>query len=320
MAFSPETYVLIMGKGGQANGLATLNGSGKIPESQLPSYVDDVQEGYYYDGAFYADEEHTEEITGETGKIYADLDTGYIYRWSGSEYVQVGGIEYTAGNGIQINEGVISLPQKYYEYLYEITYEKPTIATLTPNWAAGNVEIGNSVSVTSVTHKETNADNVDGTLTLSYGGSAVVTGIAASNTNATITPSSAISVTRSTAGSATLTLSGTDTHGNNFSKNASKTFYVPKFSGSSAQSSVSASDILAMTRSENYVTTLTMASAGYVYWTTTGTITQVTSGGFDVPMEAPTTLSLTINGLTVSYKCYRTTGELLAGTHSFEIS
>lgn len=37
MAFSPETYALIMGKGGAANGLATLNGSGKIPESQLPS-------------------------------------------------------------------------------------------------------------------------------------------------------------------------------------------------------------------------------------------------------------------------------------------
>ena len=89
MAFSPETYALIMGKGGAANGFATLNGSGKIPESQLPSYVDDVVEGYYYNDKFYADAQHTEEITAATGKIYIDLSTGYSYRWGGSEYVNV---------------------------------------------------------------------------------------------------------------------------------------------------------------------------------------------------------------------------------------
>lgn len=308
MAFSPETYALIMGKGGKAGGFASLDSGGKVPSSQLPSYVDDVVE-YASRSSFPA--------TGETGKIYVAIDTGYTYRWAGTEYVQIGGIEYTAGNGIQITEGVIALPQKYYEYLYEITYEKPTVATLTPNWPSGNVEIGNSVSVTSFTHKETNSDNVDGTLSLYYNGSRVVVLIQPSDTNATVQAS--ITVTRDTAGSATLTLSGTDTHGNTFSKNASKTFYAPKFSGYNAAASVSAADILAMTRQETFVTTLTLAADAYIYWTTTGTITKVTSGGFDVPMEAPVTVSLTINGLSVSYKCYRTSGKLLAGTHSFTI-
>lgn len=64
---------------------------GKIPSSMLPSYVDDVVEGYYYDGAFYSDSEHTHEIDGEAGKIYVDLVSNYSYRWSGSLYVQVGG-------------------------------------------------------------------------------------------------------------------------------------------------------------------------------------------------------------------------------------
>lgn len=91
MAFSPETYALIMGKGGAAGGFATLNGSGKIPESQLPSYVDDVVEGYYYNDKFYADAQHTEEITAATGKIYIDLTTGVTYRWGGSVYIPIGG-------------------------------------------------------------------------------------------------------------------------------------------------------------------------------------------------------------------------------------
>jgi len=56
--------------------------NGKVPSSQLPSYVDDVLE-YASRSAFPA--------TGETGKIYVALDTNKTYRWSGSEYVMVGG-------------------------------------------------------------------------------------------------------------------------------------------------------------------------------------------------------------------------------------
>lgn len=89
MSFSPETYALIMGKVGKAGGFASLDSGGKVPSSQLPSYVDDVVEGYYYNDKFYADAQHTEEITAETGKIYIDLTTGYSYRWGGSEYVNV---------------------------------------------------------------------------------------------------------------------------------------------------------------------------------------------------------------------------------------
>lgn len=53
---------------------------GKVPASQLPSYVDDVLE-YANTGAFPA--------TGESGKIYVALDTNKTYRWSGSSYVEI---------------------------------------------------------------------------------------------------------------------------------------------------------------------------------------------------------------------------------------
>lgn len=63
--------------------------SGLIPARYLPSYVDDIIEGYYYNNAFYKDSTHTQLITGETGKIYVDLNTDLTYRWSRSAYVEV---------------------------------------------------------------------------------------------------------------------------------------------------------------------------------------------------------------------------------------
>lgn len=60
--------------------VATLDSNGKIPASQLPSYVDDVME-YASSSGF--------PLTGETDKIYVALDTGFTYRWSGSQYVRL---------------------------------------------------------------------------------------------------------------------------------------------------------------------------------------------------------------------------------------
>lgn len=87
------TYVdgnfLDVSQKGFAGGVASLDSTGKVPSSQLPSYVDDVIEGYYYNGNFYSDSAHTELITPETGKIYVDLDTNKTYRWGGTTYVEI---------------------------------------------------------------------------------------------------------------------------------------------------------------------------------------------------------------------------------------
>ena len=74
---------------GSANGLAELDSNGKVLSSQLPSFVDDIIEGYLSGGKFYKESAHTTEITGETGKIYIDLTTNKTYRWSGSAFVVV---------------------------------------------------------------------------------------------------------------------------------------------------------------------------------------------------------------------------------------
>lgn len=74
---------------GAANGVAELDSSGKVPAAQLPSYVDDVIEGYLSGGKLYKEQAHTTEIIGEAGKIYVDLATDKTYRWSGSAYVVI---------------------------------------------------------------------------------------------------------------------------------------------------------------------------------------------------------------------------------------
>lgn len=65
---------------GANNGVATLDSAGKVPSTQLPSYVDDVLE--YDNLAGFPG-------TGEAGKIYVAKDTGKVYRWSGSVYVEI---------------------------------------------------------------------------------------------------------------------------------------------------------------------------------------------------------------------------------------
>ncbi|RZA03027.1 MAG: tail fiber domain-containing protein [Sphingobacteriaceae bacterium] len=65
---------------GVANGYASLDGTGKVPSSQLPSYVDDVIEVATFSSL---------PATGETGKIYITVDTNYEYRWSGSTYIRL---------------------------------------------------------------------------------------------------------------------------------------------------------------------------------------------------------------------------------------
>ena len=68
---------------------AKLN-NGKIPENLLPSYVDDVIEGYYLSNKFYETNSTSgKEIVGESGKIYVGLNNNKTYRWSGSAYVEI---------------------------------------------------------------------------------------------------------------------------------------------------------------------------------------------------------------------------------------
>jgi len=73
------TFIAATEKGANS-GVATLDATGKVPASQLPSFVDDVIEA----ANFAALPE-----TGEAGKIYVTLDDNKTYRWGGTTYVEI---------------------------------------------------------------------------------------------------------------------------------------------------------------------------------------------------------------------------------------
>jgi hypothetical protein len=71
--------------------------SGKVPASQLPSYVDDVLE--YANFAALPG-------TGESGKIYVTIDNNKTFRWSGSSYIE---ISASPGSSDSVTEGSTNL-------------------------------------------------------------------------------------------------------------------------------------------------------------------------------------------------------------------
>ena len=73
---------------GVANGVATLDTTGKVPASQLPSYVDDVIEGTYVNTTTFNDSEGSP-VTPESGKIYIDTTTNKEYRWGGTQFTPI---------------------------------------------------------------------------------------------------------------------------------------------------------------------------------------------------------------------------------------
>ena len=73
-------------------GIAPLGENGLVPARYLPSFVDEVVSGYYYNSKFYEEASHTTEITPDSNKIYVDMtdpDASVAYRWSGTAYVQI---------------------------------------------------------------------------------------------------------------------------------------------------------------------------------------------------------------------------------------
>lgn len=105
-----ETWKNGIGNKGAANGVAGLDSTGKVPSTQLPSYVDDVIDlinfvssnptsgmtigNKYYNTTskkiFTATSTSAGvESTPEAGKIYINIATNKTYRWSGSTMAEI---------------------------------------------------------------------------------------------------------------------------------------------------------------------------------------------------------------------------------------
>ena len=205
------TYLKVAQKG-VANGLAELDANGIIVSSQLPSFVDDVIEGYYYNNKFYKESTHTTQITGETGKIYVNLESGTdqnkTYRWSGSAFVVISetlALGETSSTAYRGDRGKTA-------YDHATDSSRLTTATASGLYKVASTAQGHIASLTAVTKADITGLGIPGSDTDRYVNSAAFADATSADANNPV--------------KMTLTRAGSDT--------ASVTAYIPKVSSSSA--------------------------------------------------------------------------------------
>lgn len=141
---SALTYTpLDSAKVGVADGVASLDANGKVPASQLPSFVDDIEEVSGIDNA---------PETGETDKIYVDTVTNKTYRWSGTAYVEISAsdiVTASENNGyIKINGTDVKVYEPVQADWNETNINSPAFIKNKPTIPNG-VVVDNTLSETS---------------------------------------------------------------------------------------------------------------------------------------------------------------------------
>lgn len=138
---------------GANSGVAELDSNGKVPSSQLPSYVDDVLE-YSSQSSFPA--------TGETGKIYVDTSTNTTYRWSGTGYVAIGSslaLGETSSTAYRGDRGKIA-------YDHATDSSKLTTAQSSGFYKIATTAEGHVASVAAVTKSDITDLGIPGSITI----------------------------------------------------------------------------------------------------------------------------------------------------------
>jgi hypothetical protein len=155
LGFTPENIA----NKATANGYASLDGSGKVPSAQLPSYVDDVLE-YANLAAF--------PVTGSSGIIYVTQDTNKTYRWTGSAYVE---ISPSPGTTDSLTEGSTNL-------YYTNTRARASLS-FTAGSGAYNSTTGAITIPTNTTHLTNGSGYITGNQTVTLSGDASGSGATA---------------------------------------------------------------------------------------------------------------------------------------------
>lgn len=137
---------------------ADLDSNGKVPSSQLPSYVDDVEE-YTSKSSFPA--------TGTTGKIYVDTTTNLTYRWSGTAYVEISpslALGETPSTAYAGNKGAANAEniQTILGYFDSDGYAKTAITAI----AAINDKNGRDITATYVNKTVNSIESMAGSLSV----------------------------------------------------------------------------------------------------------------------------------------------------------
>lgn len=225
---------------------------------------------------------------------------------------------------------VLYLNEQYAEYLKQVTYANPTVAAFSMSPAGTSVEVGTTYTPTSLTHRETNVQNISGKLKFTSSKKAGYSlNIDPSSTSATVSLSGqGLAYTLGASDSVTFTLAGESTENTNpsgmdFSTTVTISSYFPCYYGANGSAEIANVTGLTKKNSGSIVGTYTIdvAANQYVWFVTRGTISKVTSGGFEVPMKAPDTVNLTFGGTSYAFKAYRVEGQVtVAGSYTYTVA
>lgn len=301
------------------SGLRPKN-NGTFPLINAPDVLVDETSDTRLDEALAATDEHFKGVS-----VDPESGTMTFTRESGETVLVTPQPAIEAGDGIEVSGNTVSLPRAFYDYLDEQTYLKPVIDEFFIPGFEGEAELGTSIDVSEIRHSESNPENIAaGTLNLMISTSSrdpVLSGIEPSETLA-VRQFGPMTITRDTPGTRFFTLTCRDTKNNVISKSVTRTFYVPKFLGSSAAAGVTAQEILSMSKGRSMPANITLSGTAYIYFVTNDTISTVKDAatGFGVPIEAAERQMVSINGINISYRVYRTSSRITAGTYSFIIS
>lgn len=141
---------------GVPSGVAELDEAGFVLQSQLPSYVDDVLE-YANFAAF--------PVTGEAHKIYIAIDTHLIYRWGGTEYVEINpslALGETSATAYRGDKGKIAYDHIFLtDNPHSVTAAQVGAATIqtytgtiTTTWTGSTAPFTQIVTVTGITSSD----------------------------------------------------------------------------------------------------------------------------------------------------------------------
>lgn len=81
--------------------------NGRVPSEYLPSYVDEIVEGYLLDGVFHNDY-NGEVVEGHAGTIYVDIETNISYRYSESTDTYIPIISNSGGIDEETKEDIFT--------------------------------------------------------------------------------------------------------------------------------------------------------------------------------------------------------------------
>jgi len=223
----------------------------------------------------------------------------------------------TDEESIIFENNVLKLPDGWINYLQEQTFAIPTI-TLTASQSTRTFEYG-AIVTSNFSHRETNIDNISGTLTLKKNNAAIESNIEKTTSNVTLQHTLNEPITANIS----YVLTCVDTRGTTRNSNTiTFSCYKPTFYGTHTDDTLTNISTLTKKASASLGTVSFNSQFGeYGYFVTAGTINSITSGGFAVPfVKQAGTINVTLNGKTVAYNVYRTAGALDSGSNTFVIA